>query len=87
MSVTRPGTDHAAGEAPGEVAPHRGSVNELIIVARHDERAAGVRALCNAAGARLHGQHHDDIATREGGWSPARVERWWCETLVGLLLA
>ena len=28
-----------------------------------------------------------DIATREGGWSPARVERWWCETLVGLLLA
>ena len=28
-----------------------------------------------------------DIATRERGWSPARCERWWHDTLVGLLLA
>ena len=28
-----------------------------------------------------------DIATRERGWSPARVERWWLQTLVSLLLA
>lgn len=28
-----------------------------------------------------------DIATRERGWSPARIERWWHQTLVGLLLS
>jgi AcrR family transcriptional regulator len=28
-----------------------------------------------------------DVATRERGWSPARVERWWHETLVQQLLA
>jgi AcrR family transcriptional regulator len=28
-----------------------------------------------------------DIATLERGWSPARVERWWHQTLVELLLA
>ena len=28
-----------------------------------------------------------DVATRERGWSPARVERWWQQTLVELLLA
>ncbi len=28
-----------------------------------------------------------DVATRERGWTPARTERFWHQTLVGQLLA
>jgi hypothetical protein len=28
-----------------------------------------------------------DVATRERGWSPDEVERWWLATLSELLLA
>jgi hypothetical protein len=28
-----------------------------------------------------------DIATRERGWSPDRVERWWVETVADQILA
>ena len=37
----------AAGEAPGEVAPHRGSVNRHIIRRGRDESATGARAFGN----------------------------------------
>ena len=44
---TSPPAVAAAGEAPGEVAPHRGSVNIHIIHSKRAEPATGLRGLCN----------------------------------------
>lgn len=47
---SEPVTWTAAGEAPGEVAPHQDSVNVFIILHPHDEVATALRALRNEVG-------------------------------------